>query len=51
MVGTYPPGQKPEIERGDPAQLAAAKDRVAAVGLPEDYPVGGSLAELWGKAI
>lgn len=48
MVGAYPPGQKPEIERGDPAQLAAAKERVAGVGLPEDSPVGGPLAKLWG---
>ena len=47
MVGAYPPDQKPEIERGDPAQLAAAKARVAAVALPEDSPAGGSLAELW----
>ena len=49
MVGAYPPGQTPEIERGDPAQLAAAQERVAAVALPENPPVGGSLAELWRK--
>ncbi|WGI26192.1 cupin [Halomonas alkaliantarctica] len=48
MVGAYPPGQEPEIERGDPAQLAAAQSRVAAVVLPENAPVGGSLAGLWG---
>ncbi|NYS79331.1 MULTISPECIES: cupin [Halomonadaceae] len=47
MVGAYPPGQEPEIERGDPAQLEVAQERVAAVALPEDSPVGGSLAELW----
>lgn len=44
MVGAYPPGQGP---RGDPAQLAAAQERVATVALPEDSPVGGSLAGLW----
>lgn len=47
MVGAYPPGQEPEIERGDPAALAAAQARVASVGLPENAPVGGPLAPLW----
>ena len=49
MVGAYPPGQKAEIERGDPAQLAAAQERAADVSLPKDSPVGGSLATLWGE--
>ncbi|WP_075878732.1 cupin [Vreelandella massiliensis] len=49
MVGAYPPGQTPEIERGDPAELAAAKARVAAVAMPEDDPVGGPLIPLWGE--
>jgi uncharacterized protein YjlB len=47
MVGAYPPGQRPEIERGDPAQLEAAKARVANVETPESDPVGGSLTSLW----
>ncbi|QNI02147.1 cupin [Halomonas sp. SH5A2] len=47
MVGAYPPGQKPEIERGDPAQLEAAMARVANVAMPESDPVGGSLKSLW----
>jgi uncharacterized protein YjlB len=47
MVGAYPPGQEPEIERGDPAALAAAQARVASVGLPETAPVGGPMATLW----
>jgi len=47
MVGAYPPGQEPEIERGDPAQLAAAQARVATVGLPENGPIGGPLTALW----
>ena len=50
MVGAYPPGQKPEIEHGATAQLAAAQERVAAVALPENSPVGGPLAGLWGEA-
>ncbi|MGQ7260812.1 cupin domain-containing protein [Vreelandella sp. V005] len=50
MVGAYPPGQEPEIERGDPAQLKAAQERVADVALPEDSPVDGSLATLWGES-
>ncbi|TVP43026.1 MAG: cupin [Halomonas sp.] len=49
MVGAYPSGQHPEIERGDPAELAAAKARVANMAIPKDTPVGGSLASLWGK--
>ncbi|MGE6608334.1 cupin [Halomonas sp. NPDC076908] len=47
MVGAYPPGQHPEIERGDPAQLAAAQARVASVVIPKEAPVGGSLTSLW----
>lgn len=47
MVGAYPPGQDPEIERGDPAQLEAAQARVASVALPEADPIGGSLKTLW----
>ncbi|WP_235041482.1 cupin domain-containing protein [Vreelandella profundi] len=50
MVGAYPPGQYPEIERGDPAQLAAAQARVAYVALPKESPIGGPLASLWGKS-
>lgn len=49
MVGAYPPGQDPEIERGDPTQLAAAQSRVASVVLPKNAPVGGSLVQLWGQ--
>mgnify|MGYP003628062268 FL=1 len=49
MVGAYPPGQEPEIERGDPTQLEAAQARVADVALPEYSPVGGPLAALWGE--
>lgn len=47
MVGAYPPGQEPEIERGDPAQLAAAQARVASVNVPDKTPVGGPLRSLW----
>ncbi|WP_110650462.1 cupin domain-containing protein [Salinicola peritrichatus] len=47
MVGAYPPGQQWEVERGDPAGLEHALARVAAVPMPEDDPVGGSLLSLW----
>ncbi|WP_447555451.1 cupin [Vreelandella sp. EE22] len=47
MVGAYPPGQQPEIERGDPARLAAAQARVASVDVPDIAPVGGPLGPLW----
>ena len=49
MVGAYPPGQEPEIERGDPAQLAEVQARVAAVSLPDYSPLGEPLAGLWGQ--
>jgi len=49
MVGAYPPGQQPEIERGDPAQLEAALARVASVAMPESDPIGGSLPTLWAQ--
>lgn len=47
MVGAYPPGQRWEVERGDPARFDAARRRVAAVALPDADPVGGSLLSLW----
>ncbi|MBZ5487270.1 cupin [Halomonas aquamarina] len=47
MVGAYPPGQDPEIERGDPQALDAAQARVAKVAIPETCPVGGPLEPLW----
>lgn len=50
MVGASPSGQEPEIERGDPATLAAAQARVASVALPKHAPVGGPLTALWGQA-
>lgn len=50
MVGAYPPGQDPEIERGDPAQLTAALARVTSVAMPENDPVGGPLKTLWEQA-
>ncbi|MGO2148026.1 cupin domain-containing protein [Halomonas sp.] len=47
MVGAYPPGQNPENERGDPAELSAAQARVASVTVPETAPVGGPLQPQW----
>lgn len=49
MVGAYPPGQRWEVERGDPDpdRFSAACRRVAAVARPEHDPVGGSLLSLW----
>lgn len=53
VVGAYPPGQVPDLLRGDPAELAAARARIAAVPLPATDPVHGSrgpLARLWAAA-
>lgn len=47
MVGAYPAGYQPDLERGDPAKFAAAAKRVAGVALPEKAPIGGSLTALW----
>jgi uncharacterized protein YjlB len=47
MVGAYPPGQSWEVERGEPGELESARQRVAAVALPDDDPVGGTLLSLW----
>ena len=47
MVGAYPPGQSWEVERGKPDEIEAACRRVAAVALPDDDPVGGTLLSSW----
>ncbi|WP_322527958.1 cupin domain-containing protein [Salinicola sp. LHM] len=47
MVGAYPPGQSWEVERGKPGEIEAACRRVAAVPLPDDDPVGGTLLSSW----
>ncbi|MFG6666068.1 cupin [Halomonas sp. HNIBRBA4712] len=47
MVGAYPPGQTPDLERGDPAAFDAMKARAAAVALPAHDPVDGSAMTLW----
>lgn len=47
MVGAYPAGQQWDLMRGDPAELAAAEQRIAKVPMPADDPVGGSLLALW----
>jgi uncharacterized protein YjlB len=41
VVGAYPPGQRWDILRGDPADRPEADQRIARVPLPGTDPVGG----------
>jgi uncharacterized protein YjlB len=47
VVGAYPAGQKWDVMRGDPGERDAALKRIAAVPMPADDPVGGTLLSLW----
>jgi uncharacterized protein YjlB len=48
VVGAYPPGQEAyDVRRGEPAEAAEARRRVAAVALPTDDPVGGEGLARW----
>ena len=48
-VGAYPGGSDCDVLRGDPAELAAAQRRIAAIPLPDRDPVPGQacLRRLW----
>ena len=49
VVGAYPAGQEDyDLLRGDdPAELAAARERIAALGAPPHDPVGGDGVAGW----
>ena len=49
VVGAYPRGQEDyDLLRGDdPAEVAAARERIAALPAPPDDPVGGDGVALW----
>ena len=49
VVGAYPPGQENyDLLRGDdPAEVEAARERIAALGPPASDPVGGEGLSLW----
>jgi uncharacterized protein YjlB len=49
VVGAYPRGQEDyDLLRGnDPAEVAAARERIAALPAPPDDPVGGEGVALW----
>ncbi|WNL41568.1 cupin [Halomonas sp. PAMB 3264] len=47
MVGAYPPGQTPDLERGNPQDFDALKARAAAVALPAQGPVDGDAMTFW----
>jgi uncharacterized protein YjlB len=49
VVGAYPPGQENyDLLRGDdPAEVEAARERIAALGPPPDDPVGGEGLAGW----
>lgn len=41
VVGAYPPGQRPDLLRGDPGERPEADRQIANVPLPETNPVTG----------
>jgi uncharacterized protein YjlB len=49
VVGAYPAGQEDyDLLRGDdPAEVAAARDRIARLGVPPQDPVGGDGLASW----
>jgi uncharacterized protein YjlB len=49
VVGAYPPGQERyDLLRGDdPSEVAAARERIAALGAPQQDPVGGNGIAGW----
>jgi uncharacterized protein YjlB len=49
VVGAYPAGQESyDLLRGDdPGEVAAARDRIAALPPPPDDPVGGEGVASW----
>jgi uncharacterized protein YjlB len=48
VVGAYPRGQEDyDLLRGDPAEAAAARERIAALGAPPSDPVGGDGVAGW----
>jgi uncharacterized protein YjlB len=49
VVGAYPPGQEDyDLLRGDdPAEVEAARERIAALEAPSQDPVGGEGVAGW----
>jgi uncharacterized protein YjlB len=49
VVGAYPAGQEDyDLQRGeDPAEVEAARERIAALGAPPEDPVGGEGVAGW----
>jgi uncharacterized protein YjlB len=49
VVGAYPRGQERyDLLRGDsPEEVAAARERIAALPVPDEDPVGGPGIGLW----
>ena len=52
VVGAYPAGQEDyDLLRGDdPAEVEAARERIAALPAPPEDPVGGDGVERWRSA-
>ncbi|MCP1315429.1 cupin [Halomonas sp. 707D7] len=50
MVGAYPTGQQPDLERGDPARMPTVEARIARVPTPERDPFGAPLGGDWPRS-
>ena len=48
-MGAYPVGQEDYdlLRGGDPAEVAAARERIATLGVPPQDPVGGDGVAGW----
>lgn len=46
VVGAYPPGQEPDLLRGEPGERPAALERIRRVPLPGSDPVSGGEGRL-----
>lgn len=54
IVGAYPNGLKPDIQKGNPSDYEKVRKVISDVSLPQKDPVEGSngpLIQYWNKAI
>ena len=47
IIGAYPPGQSPDMERGDADRYEAVRARIAALPVPPTSPITGKPISDW----